>query len=129
MLHDGAPYADIIKALDGHGYSLNADNLSRWHAGGYQHWLREQSLLDDQQARLDFATQVVNKEQGYLIQEASLRIAILRMYNLLLDFDPAVLKTRIAENPGAYARILNALCKLSSGAVGLERFRLEQDGD
>jgi len=36
------------------------------------------------------------------------------MYGLLLDFDPAVLKARMAENPGAYARILNALCKLSS---------------
>ena len=49
------------------------------------------------------------------------------MYDLLLSFDPAVLKERIAENPGSYARILNALCKLTQTALHLERHRDEKD--
>jgi hypothetical protein len=125
MLRDGVPYADITTKIAEHGYTLNADNLSRWHSGGYQTWLREQDLLDDQHARLHFVSRVLNEKHSQAIQETSIRIAILRMYNLLLDFNPAVLKDRIAENPGAYARILNALCKLSSGAIELERLRLD----
>jgi hypothetical protein len=126
MLRDGLPYADITRKIAEHGYTLNADNLSRWHSGGYQIWLREQDLLDDQHARLQFATRVLNEKNSQAIQETSIRIAILRMYSLLLDFDPSVLKDRVAENPGAYARILNALAKLSSGAIQLERLRLEK---
>lgn len=123
MLRDGLPYADITRKIAEHGYTLSLDSLSRWHSGGYQTWLREQELLDDQHACLHFATRVLNQKHSQAIQETSIRIAILRMYNLLLDFNPAVLKDRIAENPGAYARILNALSKLSSGAIQLERLR------
>ncbi|HEY5913180.1 MAG TPA: hypothetical protein VJA21_21525 [Verrucomicrobiae bacterium] len=126
MLRDGAPYADIIKELANHGYTLNVDNLSRWHSGGFQTWLHEEALLDDQHARLGFANRVVGAKDSRLIQEASIRIAILRMYTLLLDFNPLVLKDRIADNPGAYTRILTALCKLTSGALKLERLRLDQ---
>ena len=75
-------------------------------------------------ARLDFASKVVNDENGQLIDQASLRIAVLRLYNLLTDFDPAVLKSKIADHPGSYARILNALCKLTEGGLKFERHRL-----
>jgi hypothetical protein len=126
MLRDGRPYHEIVKKLDELGYTISDDSLSRWHAAGYQDWLHEESLLDNLHTRIDFAGDVVNPKGASLIQEAGLRIAIIRLYSLLLQFDPAILQQRIAENPGVYARILNALCKLTSGAVACERLRLDQ---
>jgi hypothetical protein len=123
MLADGAPYPLIIQKLADQGHTLKPDNLSRWHAGGYQDWLKEQSWLEAMRARLDFAADIVQHPNGDLIEAASLRIAIIQMYRLLAGFDPVVLEPKISQQPSAYVRILTVLCKLTDGAVKLERHR------
>src|SRR5229473_4629808 len=50
MLEDGLPYAIIIKSLGRDGKRLTENNLSDWHKGGYQDWLKEQEWLDDMRA-------------------------------------------------------------------------------
>jgi hypothetical protein len=126
MLRDGKSYPAIIKKLAENGFNLNADNLSRWYSGGYQEWLQEQAWLQEAQDRANFASEVVSQPSGDLITEVSLRIALIRMYTLLLDFQPAVLKDTIATNPGMYPRLLNVLCKLTQGAMKLEQYRREK---
>lgn len=120
MLEDGIPYDRICLKLADHGHHLNPDNLSRWHAGGFQDWLKEQSWMDELRARLDFASTIINHDHDGVVEAASLRVAILRMYRLLATFDPAELVPVIKDQPGAYTRILNALCKLTSGAIKLQ---------
>jgi hypothetical protein len=128
MLSDGAPYPEIIRTLaQKGGHRLNAANLSRWFSGGYQNWLKEQTCLEEMRTRLDFAVELVNDKNGQTLDQASIRIAIMRLYNLLTDFDPAVLKSRISHQPGCYARILNALCKLADGDLKFERYRAAQE--
>jgi hypothetical protein len=126
MLGDGVPYPLIVKKVAEHGHHLTPNNLSNWHAGGFQDWLKEQSWLEEMRARLDFASDIVQQENGELLEAASLRIAVTRMYSLLVTFDPLVLGPKIAAQPGAYARLLNVLCKLTDGAVKLERRREEK---
>jgi hypothetical protein len=127
MLSDGTPYTAIINKVAANGHHLSSSNISRWFAGGYQDWLKEQACLDEMRARLDFASEFVNGHDAQAVDQASLRIAVLRLYNLLSDFDPAVLKPKMADHPGCYARILNALCKLTEGDLKLERYRHERD--
>jgi len=127
MLRDGHSYPDIIKKLDNHGHKLKPDNLSNWHTGGYQDWLREQTFLEDTRARLAFASEIASQENGEYIEAASLRIAVIRMYNLITEFDPEVLKAKIAHDPAAYTRILNALCKLTRGSLDFERLRAKKN--
>ncbi len=127
MLADGVPYPAIIRKLAEHGHQLTPNNLSRWHAGGFKDWAQEQAWLEQLRARLDFAAEVLQQNNGPLLDAASLRIALTRMYTLLIDFDPASLSAKITEQPGAYARILNVLCKLVDGSLKLERHHLEHD--
>jgi hypothetical protein len=126
MLRDGATYSQVIKKLAQRGHDLNVDNLSRWHAHGYQDWLQDQAWLEEMRLRLDFATDVVQQSNGATLDAASLRIAVTRMYSLLTNFDPGVLKSQLATQPGAYSRILNVLCKLTDSALRCERQRLDQ---
>ena len=126
MLRDGATYGAIIRKLAEQGHALNHDNLSRWHAGGYQDWLNEQSCLEEMRFKMDFASQVIGQRNADRLTEASLRIAASRMYNLLLNFDPAVLKPALATSPGLYPRLLNSLCKLTDGALKHQRCRAQQ---
>jgi hypothetical protein len=121
MLHDGAAYGTIIETFAALGHPLNSANLSHWHAGGFKDWLQEQAWLEEIRARLDFAAAVVKEPNAHLLDQASLRVAVTRMYTLLATFDPATLRVKLAENPGAYVRVLNALCHLTQTAVKLQR--------
>jgi hypothetical protein len=107
--------------------TLNPDNLSHWRAGGHRDWLREQAWLDEMRARLDFASDIVRQENGELLEAGSLRIAVVQLYTFLATFNPATLSKAIATQPGAYARILNVLCKMTDCAAKLERRRLEKE--
>jgi hypothetical protein len=124
MLHDGTPYSAIIKKLAEAGHNLNEDNLSRWYTGGYQDWLDEQSCLNEMRLKLDFASQLVTSHSANMITESSLRLALLRLYNLLLVFDPMELKDSLATSPGLYTKLLDSVCKLTSGALKHEQHRL-----
>ena len=123
MLRDGTSYPKIIQKLADRGHKLDKDNLSRWYAGGYQDWLQEQAWLEEMRARRDFAKEVVNQPSANLIDEASLRIAVTQMYNLLLSFDPLSLKTQLSTHPTAYSRILGSLCKITDSLARSERHR------
>lgn len=124
MLRDGAPYPKIIQKLADHGYKLDKHNLSRWYGGGHQDWVEEQAWLEEMRVRLDFAREVVNQPNANLLDEASLRIAVTQMYNLLLAFDPLSLKNQLATQPTAYSRILGSLCKLTSSLTRSELRRV-----
>ena len=125
MLRDGTPYPKIIQKLAERGHKLDKYNISRWYTGGYEDWVQDQAWLEEMRVRLDFAKEVVNQPNASLIEEASLRIAVTQMYNLLLAFDPLSLRTQLATQPTAYSRILGALCKLTSS---LARSELRRTG-
>jgi hypothetical protein len=121
MLRDGTPYSKIIQKLAERGHNLDKDHISRWN--GYQDWVQEQAWLEEMRARLDFANEVVNQPNANLIDEASLRIAVTQMYNLLLAFDPLSLKNQLSTHPTAYSRILGSLCKITDSLARSERHR------
>jgi hypothetical protein len=126
MLRDGVPYSQIIEKLSKRGHRLQYHNLSRWFTGGYQEWLQGQAGLDEIRLKLDFASNLLRLDDTDVFNEATLRVAVARLYNLVLDFDPTVLKQALPNAPGAYSRILNSLCKLTEGALKLERHRDEK---
>lgn len=123
MLRDGVSYSKIIQKLAERGHKLDKDNISRWFAGGYQDWVQEQGWLEEMRGRVDFAREVVNQPNANLIDQASLRIAVTQMYNLLLAFDPLSLKNQLSNHPTAYSRILGSLCKLTDSLARSERKR------
>ncbi len=124
MLRDGIPYAKIVRKLGDHGHTINEDQLSRWHTGGYQEWVQEQAWLDEMRARLDFANEILNQPNANRIDAASLRIAVTQMYSLLLSFDPLTLKNQLSTQPGAYSRLLSTLCKITDSLIRSERHRV-----
>jgi hypothetical protein len=125
MLRDGASYASVIEELKGEIPDLNASNVTNWQQGGYQEWLREQDRLEDMRIRREFALEVVRENKGSEIHEAGLQVAASQIYELLSDFDVNTLKEKLAGDPENYARIVNAIAKLSDGGLKYERYRAE----
>jgi len=126
FLREGLTYAQVIARLGDSGKLLNTDHIEHWFAGGYQDWLKEQHWLEQMRQKLDFACDILKDTEAGKIHEASLRIVVKQMYDLLSDFDPASFIEQLAEDPASYARILNALSKLTEAAIKYHRQQAEE---
>ena len=125
MILDGLPYRKIIEQLGEHGKGLNQQNLTNWKKGGHQDWLDQLARLDDMRSKREFALDIVRENAGSEVQEASVQIAASQIYQILMDYDLRALKKRLKSDPENYARVINALSKLSEGGLKFERYRAE----
>ncbi len=123
-LRDGATYRSVLALLETHGQAgINEQNLTNWKEGGYQDWLKEQDRLADLTAQRDFAIEAVKASSGSPIPEAGLRVAGSQLLDVMSSFDLEKLKSALNEDPAAYMDLLNALAKISKGALDIERYR------
>jgi hypothetical protein len=100
MLRDGAKYSAIMKFLESQDvFGLNEQNVTNWHQGGYQDWLKEQERLADMAAKREFALQIVRENEGSKLHEATLHLAASQLYEALTDFDLGHLKDLLKEKP------------------------------
>jgi Lhr-like helicase len=123
MLRDGCPAKDVIMFLEQHEIRVDEDVVSRWRQGGYQDWLKEQARLDDMRFRREFALQIVKENDGSKIHEATLQIAATQLYETLADFDLMPLKELLKEKPENYPKVVNAIAKLSKGALDVQKYK------
>ena len=124
MLRDGNTSKAVVNFLAGAGIAgVNEQNVTNWRDGGYQDWLKEQSRLNDMQAKREFAMEIVRQNEGSKLQEATLHLAASQLYETLTEFDIGSLKELLAEKPENYALIVNALAKLSKGSLEIERYK------
>lgn len=125
MLLDGVRYLDIAAALGEDGKDLNEDNLSRWRAGGYQEWLREQEVIEAQRGRNEMPLDLA-QEKGSKIHQATIQVAAANLCHLLVNLDPCQLREILEEDPDKYTRLLNALVRLSDGQLRCEQHQSKQ---
>lgn len=134
-LRDGATAAAvraIVEQAKAHG-AKNGDgseieppddqNVTNWRQGGYQDWLDEQQRLEDMRFKNELALEIVKRNEGSKISEATLLLASSQLYEVLTEFDLGGLKDKLAESPEGYTDVVNALAKLSKGVVDIERFK------
>lgn len=126
MLLDGFSYNQIIESLGPDAKDVNEDNLSKWRTGGYQDWLRDQQRIDEIRARQEFALDLVCHNEGNQLHQATLQIAATNLCELLVDLDPASQREELQKNPDKYARLLNAISRLSDGELRRDRHRADK---
>ena len=78
MLDDGAQYTSIIHELQKHRHrwpdhvdELTVNNLSTWHAGGYQDWVRQQEMSADLATRQEFMADLLHGPDPNKLQNHS----------------------------------------------------------
>lgn len=128
LLDDGTSYPDIISQLQESKdpplpYSISENNLSNWHDGGFQDWLKHQEELDRMDARLDFALDLAEGERAAQLQDLSLKLASIRFCEYLSQVSLADLSTE--DERKTYLRLLMALPRISREALNLQKYRDE----
>jgi len=124
MLHNGATYREVITAMAVKGIRLQKNALTTWLRGGHQDWLgMEERLINIDRLR-EFATRVVESNEGTMVQQAAMKVASAQIYELLMNYDPKSLKERLKEGDTSdYAMLVNVMARLSDGGLKQERYR------
>jgi hypothetical protein len=122
MILDGLPYAEIITRLGEPTKHLNPGHLKEWKKYGYQDWLLEREWLDRLTSKAEFSTDILAAPRSSDLHEAGLRIAASQMFDQLMRFNAAS-ETSASDQPEKFARLVNALSRLTREALRYQKYR------
>jgi hypothetical protein len=121
MLDDGIPYHVIIDELGEAGDGLNTQNLTNWKQGGYQDWVKNQELIEHTRAQTETAIDLLRQTDGAAnaakVVEACHLVGATQLLHALLDHGDEAVKKLLVDNPDAYIRILNIVCRLADSGL------------
>src|SRR6185503_14092238 len=132
MLDDGAQYTSIIHELQKHRQrwpdginELTVNNLSTWHSGGYQDWVRQQELAGDLKTRHEFLAELLQGPEPAKLHETVLHVGIAQLYHLIAGLNRDNLEELSTKDPAAYARLLSVFQQFSQRALTLQKLQIQ----
>jgi len=125
MLRDRIPYHEILQKLGEVGKTLNKNNLSRWKKTGYLIWLKECQRREDAAAQIQLHLDLLRENENGKIHLAAQQIGALKICQLLAEFDLALLRKTLEQEPEGFLHLLQMLPKLSQGGMACEEVGLE----
>lgn len=125
MLLDGMSYPKIAEAMGKKGIVLKERSVSSWSRGGHQDWLKEQEQVFQMDRMRESALRMVQRNEGAKVSEAGLQLAAAQIFEVLLEFDPKVLKRKLNGDAEVYARLVHVMARLSEGGLKYEKYRAE----
>ena len=132
MLDDGAQYASIINELQKHRHrwpdhvdELTINNLSTWHAGGYQDWVRQQEISADLATRNEFLADLLHGPDPNKLHETILHLGIAQTYHVIAGLNRDAIEEMSTKHPAAYARLLTVFQQFSQHALTLQKLKLQ----
>jgi len=132
MLDDGAQYTSIINELQKHRHrwpdhvhELTVNNLSIWHAGGYQDWVRQQEMSADLASRNEFLADLLHGPDPDKLHETVLHLGIAQTYHVIAGLNRDAIEEMSTKNPAAYARLLTVFQQFSQHALTLQKLKLQ----
>ena len=123
MLEDGIPYDTIIAKLREHGIIIRRSNLTRWHNGGFQDYLKERLWLKEMRSNLDFILGHLRDNEGSKIPEAAVQLSAIRLFEFLRDFSYAAAQGGPQANSAEFIRAANAACRLSRATLDFKSLK------
>ncbi len=123
MLDDGVPYAEIVKSLGEDGKGLSAWNLTRWKDGGHQDWLAERAFVEQLRMRQETPRELVKDFDATEVNHAALQLGTLHIFEAMRELREGSLKEKLGGDCEAFARLVNALARVSRETIQLQKYR------
>jgi len=122
-LRDGLSSPEIIKRLGDAGQGLNPGHFHEYRKRGYQDWLRQREWLEHLTSKSEFSTDILSTEASGTLHEAGLRLAAAQMFDQLMRFSSASAGENAQPEPEQFARLVNALARLTREALAFQKYR------
>jgi hypothetical protein len=132
LIEDNVPQKQILEFLAQRGHTgISHRNLSSWICGakpnpgssGFNDWRQEQQAISTLQAQQEFSLDLLRQNEGHSIHDAARLLAASQLAQVISDFDVQSLKEALSDHPEDYARVVNALTKLSRDNLEYEKYR------
>jgi hypothetical protein len=123
MIEDGVPYAQILKELGKDGEGISVSNLSRWKDGGHQDWLAERAFVEQLRARQETPRALVKDFDATEVNHAALQLGTLHIFEAMRELRAGPLKEKLGGDCEAFARLVNALARVSRETMQLQKYR------
>ncbi len=121
MLDQGATYAAVSARLAEQGHPhIKQSCLTRWFTTGFQDWLHKQTPQDELRTRLEFALKLAEQSDADGLHQATLKLASLRVFEILLSFHAESQTAFLAEHPENFVKFLGYLPKSCRAALDLK---------
>ncbi len=122
MMLDGATYAAISTRLAELGHpQIKSAQLSRWYHNCHQDWLDHQERLLELRQQMETALQLAEQSPGDALQQAGLKLAALRVFEVLLNFKSQNQTAFLAEHPENFVKLLSYLPQSCRASLDLEK--------
>ena len=91
-----------------------------------QEWLDEVKDTEEMRIREEYALEFIQQNPGTTLNQATIKVATCQIRQALRAIGSNVLQTALEEKPDNYVRLLNALSRLTTGAITCEHDRVKE---
>jgi hypothetical protein len=125
MIRDCVPYNTIIKTLGKPVRHINERNFTNWKNHGYKQWLEQQEQIDLMHKASNLAIAAATSNKAMVVHQASLHLVANQLKQALTDLNTESIREALQGDPENFARIVNAIARLSEGGLRFERYHAE----
>jgi hypothetical protein len=119
---DGITYPKIIERLGEQGQHLKPGHFCEYRKRGYEDWLCQREWFDHVVSKSEFSKDLLTAPDSSSLHEAGLRMAAAQMLDQLMRFGAAVQTDGSDPQPEKFARLVNALSRLTREALAFEKY-------
>lgn len=127
MIRDCVPYKTIIETLGKPVRHIKERNFTNWKKHGYQAWLKQQEESDRARMATNLALAAAKSNESMVVHQATIHLVATQLQEALAKLNTKSIRECLEDDPGNFAKLVNAIARLSEGGLRFERYHAEVD--
>jgi hypothetical protein len=125
MIRDNVPYKTIIETIGKPVRHITERNFTNWKNHGHQAWLKQQEELDRMHKASNLAMAAAKSNETMVVHQGTLHLVATQLQEALTRLDTKSIRDALEGDPGSFAKLVNAIARLSEGGLRFERYHAE----
>jgi hypothetical protein len=125
MIRDCVPYNTIIKTLGKPVRHISERNFTNWKNHGYKNWLERQEEIDRIHKATNLALAASTSNKTMVVHQATIHLVATQLQEALAKLNTRSIHDSLENDPGNFAKLVNAIARLSEGGLRFERYHAE----
>jgi len=125
MIRDCVPYITIIETLGKPVRHITERNFTNWKNHGYKSWLEEQEAMDRLRKATNLALAASKSNETMVVHQATIHLVATQLQEALAKLNTQSIHDSLENDPGNFAKLVNAIARLSEGGLRFERYHAE----
>jgi hypothetical protein len=125
MIRDCVPYKTIIETLGKPVRHITERNFTNWKNHGYKYWLEQQEETDRVHKATNLALAAATSNKTMVVHQSTIHLVATQLQEALAKLNTQSIHDSLESDPGNFAKLVNAIARLSEGGLRFERYHAE----